>query len=375
MRPSTNKASQLGSISELIRSIPPSCFQSSLLKSTLFVLRDYAIVLASAYLILSLDSWLLGPLVAVVMGCGLGGLFVIGHDAGHRSFCKSVKINNFVGHLTTSPVLWPFHIWRIDHDHHHRHSCHIDKDTAWRPTTYKLWRRMPKLPKFIYKWTRSGFFFMGSFYTTYLLIKEGLQADKSTKLSDSEKRDVKFSLRITFLMAFSYASLTVYLGGLYGFVCLFLIPQCVFHFLLSTFTYFHHTAPDTKFFSRTQWRPELAQLRGSLHVRYPRILETLVHDINWHVPHHVCVGIPHYHLRKAYRALKQRYPDDIREYTFNLAHVRAVTSRCHFIASRSPAAPDLSWVSFDEELAKDKRVRKQSNDLVHAADLKSRSLR
>ncbi|MFW7381747.1 MAG: fatty acid desaturase [Oligoflexus sp.] len=373
MRCSTDKASQIGSIPEIIRTIPPACFQSSLLRSVVYVLRDYAIVFASAYLIITLHSWLLGPLVAIIMGCGLGGLFVIGHDAGHRSFCKSKKINNFIGHLTTSPVLWPFHIWRIDHDNHHRHTCHIDKDTAWRPTTYKLWQRMPKLPQFVYKWTRSGFFFMGSFYTTYQLIKEGLHSNNSTKLSDAEKRDVKFSLRITLLVACLYALLSVYLGGFYGFVCLFLIPQCVFHFLLSTFTYFHHTAPDTKFLSRSQWRPDLAQLCGSLHVSYPRILESLVHDINWHVPHHVCVGIPHYHLRQAHQALKQRYPDDIKEYNFNLSHVRAVTSQCQFIASRSPAAPDLSWVSFAEERAKQKQARKQRNDLVQAAELKQGS--
>ena len=352
MQESSQPIRPLDSLPRIIRNIPSQCFQKSPLRATAYVVRDYLIVFTCGYLILSLQSWLWGPLLAVLMGCGLGGLFVIGHDAGHRSFSRSLRVNNFIGHLTTSPVLWPFHIWRLDHDAHHRSTCHIDKDTAWRPTTFRLWQRMPKFQKFIYKWTRSGFFFMGSFYTTYQLIKEGLKADQSTRLQDQEKKEVKFSLYLTFAVAALYLVASFSLAGFYGFICLFFIPQCVFHFLLSTFTYFHHTAPDAEFIGRNEWTPEAAQLQGSLHVRYPRWLESLVHDINWHVPHHVCVGIPHYHLRKAHQALKDKYPNEIKEYTFNLNHVRAVTRQCHFIVSRNRAAPDMSWISFAQEEAK-----------------------
>lgn len=338
----------LDSIPKIIRNIPKDCLESSFIRSLSYVLRDYAIVFACAYFIVVLDSWVWGFFLSLIMGAALGGLFVIGHDAGHGSFCRSKKWNYFFGHLTTSPVLWPFHIWRLDHDHHHRYSSHIDKDSAWRPTTYKLWTRMPKVQRFIYRWVRSGFFFMGSFYTTYQLIKEGLFVARSSKYSDEQKRQIRFSLWLTFLAAGVYLSLSVYVAGWYGFVLLFLIPQIVFNMLLSTFTYFHHTAPDVHFLSRDEWKPELAQLSGSLHVDYPFWLEFFVHDINWHVPHHVCVGVPHYKLRKAHRALKKAYPSYVREYNLSWSHIISVVKNCHFIASRNRKDPDLSWVSFSD---------------------------
>ena len=162
-------------------------------------------------------------------------------------------------------------------------------------------------------------------------------------------------------------ALSIYLAGFYGFFFLFLIPQIVFNVLLSTFTYFHHTAPDVEFLSRDDWKPELAQLSGSLHVAYPFWLEFFVHDINWHVPHHVCVGVPHYKLRKAHRALKEAYPDYVREYELNWAHIRSVVKNCQFIASRSRKDPDLSWVSYSQA------KQSQAKELRYSQELPSNS--
>jgi omega-6 fatty acid desaturase (delta-12 desaturase) len=315
-----------------------------------FLARDFLFVGLFAWAILAVDSWILGFVLSVGLGCAVGGLFTIGHDCGHRSFSKKLWINDLVGHLTTSPVFWPFHMWRIDHDTHHRHTNHIDKDTAWRPITYRLWLRMPKTTRNIYLWTRKRFFFLGSIYTTFVQIKEGLKADSSKKFTDDEKKKIKLSMVVMFSMAFSYMFLSIWAGGLYGFVYLFLIPQLVFHSLLSTFTYFHHTSVDSRFMDKKSWTAEQAQLGCSIYVKYPRIIEMFCHDINWHTPHHVCVGIPHYHLREAHQALKAAYPEIVRESVFSLDSIKEVTSHCHFVVSKNPV--DLSWSTADEAVAR-----------------------
>jgi acyl-lipid omega-6 desaturase (Delta-12 desaturase) len=337
---------EMDSLPQIIRKIPKGCLFPKGGRSFSYLVRDFVMLIVLVYAVLLVDSWLLGPLLAILVGFCLGGLFVLGHDCGHRSFHKSEIVNNFVGHLTTSVVLWPFHVWRLDHDIHHKFTCHIDKDSAWRPITFKMYNRMPRLLRMIYLATRSEFFFLGSIYTTYTNIKEGLNCKNSRRFPESETKNIRFSLWVILFVGLTTLGLAFWSAKVYGLVCLFLIPQLVFHSLLSMFTFFHHTTPDRQFLSRHEWSRERAQLLGSLHVRYPKFLEFFVHDINWHVPHHVCVGIPHYHLRHAHQALWEAYPGLLHERRFGLKLIREVTSKCHFVKSKYPV--DLSWVSVSE---------------------------
>ena len=45
--------------------------------------------------------------------------FVVGHDAGHRSFHRNNLIEDIVGTLMFMPLIFPFEPWRIKHNTHH----------------------------------------------------------------------------------------------------------------------------------------------------------------------------------------------------------------------------------------------------------------
>ncbi len=331
---------------KIIRSIPAHCLERSFLRSLSYFVFDVVLAALMVWAIVSVDSWLLGLPLSIVLGLTLGGLFVVAHDCGHRSFCNSERLNNFFGHLSSSLTMWPFHIWRQDHDLHHRHTDHIDQDPAWRPVTYRMWRKMPRVARFIYLQTRQKFFFMGSIYTTWQAFKSGLSCGKNPKLTQKQRREIRFSLVMAGLFGATQIVGSIWIGGLYGFVYLVLIPQLVFHAQLSTATLFHHTSPQNTFLDKKEWSMEKAQLAGSIHVSYPRWVEFFWHDINWHVPHHVCVGVPHYHLRQAHAALRKTYPELVKERVFGWELVRETTSKCHFVKSKLPS--DLSWVSHAE---------------------------
>ncbi len=91
----------------------------------------------------------------------------------------------------------------------------------------------------------------------------------------------------------------------------------------------------------------------------------MLHDINWHVPHHVCVAIPHYRLRQAHLALRKQYPGGNNEYVFNWALIRGVTSKCHFIVSRNPHRPDTRWLSYREARALERVAEQQPRSIVN----------
>ncbi len=48
--------------------------------------------------------------------------FVVGHDAGHRSFSKNKLLEDIVGTVMFAPLIYPFEPWRIKHNHHHAHT-------------------------------------------------------------------------------------------------------------------------------------------------------------------------------------------------------------------------------------------------------------
>ena len=48
--------------------------------------------------------------------------FVVGHDCGHRSFCKNKLVEDIVGTIMFMPLIYPFDPWRIKHNQHHAHT-------------------------------------------------------------------------------------------------------------------------------------------------------------------------------------------------------------------------------------------------------------
>jgi len=313
---------------QIIRAIPKHCFEKTDSKSLSFLARDVVLIVFLSAIILSLDSIFLKTVVSIILGCVLTGIFVIGHDAGHRSFSTNKTLNETVGHLCCSLTLWPYHVWRLSHDHHHKWTHHSINDLAWKPLTVSEFQDLSSAKKIGYYFSRYFLFFWASMLFQFFMTEDAI---KGRFFDKSDLKIVRRSIIVTAIIATFYASITVYLGGWSGFLFLFLIPQLIYQFWLSFFTLFHHTTDESTLMSPETWDPAQAQLGHSIHVKYPDIIDWLTHDISWHVPHHVCTSIPHYNLRAAHESLKQRYPEHVNERVMSLPYVWRVVSQCHLI--------------------------------------------
>ena len=66
---------------------------------------------------------------SVVAGFWLWTIFVVGHDCGHGTFCKSKLINTVLGNFFHSFVLaTPYQPWQMSHHRHHMYHNHVEKD-------------------------------------------------------------------------------------------------------------------------------------------------------------------------------------------------------------------------------------------------------
>lgn len=313
-------------LSDIIKTIPKNCFEKDWRKAFVSVLITLVGV-SCGLTAIALSPWFLLPFAWFFTGTAATGLFVIGHDCGHRSFAKRRWVNNWVGHLMMMPLVYPFHSWRILHDHHHVHTNKLHVDNAWEPWTLEGYNNAPRGLRWGYRRLRGGFWWVGSIAHWAVL---------HFNLSNFQARDrraVKTSIAVVVLFAAIFFPAMYFAVGAWGIVKFWLMPWLVYHFWMSTFTIVHHTLPEIQFFPEDHWSAALAQVAGTVHCDYPKWVEILCHDINVHVPHHVSVGIPSYNLRKAHRSLMAQWGDHIHVRRFSWQLMAQITQQCHLYDS------------------------------------------
>lgn len=309
-------------LSDVIKTIPASCFEKDWRKAWLSVLVTIAAV-AIGYIGIALSPWYLLPLAWFFTGTAVTGLFVIGHDCGHRSFARRRWVNNWVGHITMLPLVYPFHCWRILHNHHHVHTNKLHVDNAWEPWTVDAFLAAPQWLRNGYRALRGGFWWIGS-VAHWAVLHFNVR-----NFAERDRRAVKTSIAVVAIFAaIFFPTLYVALGP-WGIVKYWLMPWLGYHFWMSTFTIVHHTIPEIQFHPSDTWSAVPAQLAGTVHCDYPKWVEVLCHDINVHVPHHLSVGIPSYNLRQAHASLMNNWGEHIYLRRFSWSLMAQITRQCH----------------------------------------------
>ncbi len=310
------------SLKQVIQTIPKVYFQKDPLKAW----RSVAITIAAValgYATIALSPWFLLPLAWFFTGTALTGLFVIGHDCGHRSFANRRWVNNWLGHLMFLPLIYPFHSWRLLHDVHHRHTNNLDQDNAWTPWTVAEYTAASGFMQSIYRGMRGGFWWLAS-VAHWAVLHFNLQ-----NFEPRDRARVSRSIALVAVFALIFFPSLWLLAGPWGIVKYWLMPWLGYHFWMSTFTLVHHTVPEIPFRHQADWHEAEAQLAGTLHCDYPRWVEWLCHDINVHVPHHISVGIPSYNLRPAFAALQQEWGPVIKQTRFSWGLMKRIIGDCH----------------------------------------------
>ena len=310
-------------LKDILKTLPRECFQQNQRRAWWRVLASIFMVICG-YVGIAIAPWFLLPPLWIFTGTALTGFFVIAHDCGHRSFAKRRWVNDWVGHLFMLPLIYPFHSWRILHNHHHTHTNKLEEDNAWQPFLPEFYAGLGKIGQWGYQLMRGQFWWLAS-----IIHWVGLHFNLSN-FQDKDKQKVKLSIAVVLVFAAIAFPLLLATTGIWGFIKFWLMPWLVYHFWMSTFTLVHHTAIDVPFHSATEWNQATAQLSGTVHCNYPRWVEFLCHDINVHIPHHISTAIPSYNLRLAYQYLQQNWDSHLHdESQFSWALLQQITNQCH----------------------------------------------
>jgi len=309
-------------LKDIIKTIPPECFQKDRRRAWLSVLINVLAVIVG-YGAIAFSPWYLLPLAWIFTGTALTGFFVLGHDCAHRSFANRRWVNDLVGHTLMLPLIYPFHCWRFLHDRHHAQTNMVTGDNAWVPWELEAYNESNFIVRYFYQAIRMNLWWTGSIFHWAMLHFDVKQ------FSDQERDKAKFSMAVVIIFAIIFFPTLIFLTGFWGFVKFWLLPWLVYHFWMSTFTIVHHTDPDIQFNYPPEWNQALAQLEGTVHCTYPFWVEILCHDINVHIPHHLTVAIPSYNLRKAHASLRENWGHHLKETSFSWPMMKRIVDRCH----------------------------------------------
>jgi len=309
-------------LSDIIRTIPKSCFEKNWRKAWLSVFITLTAV-GAGYTAIAFAPWYLLPFAWFFTGTAMTGLFVVGHDCGHRSFAKRRWVNNWVGHIMMLPLIYPFHCWRILHDHHHVHTNNLDVDNAWTPWTIEAFRDASPFMQHLYRAMRGSLWWLAS------IAHWGSLHFNPRHFAPRDRKSVKVSIAVVTIFAAIFFPTLYATIGLWGIVKFWLLPWLGYHFWMSTFTLVHHTIPEIQFQPQQTWSAVSAQLAGTVHCTYPKWVEVLCHDINVHVPHHISVAIPSYNLRQAHQSLMLQWGHHIQVRRFSWSLMRQIIEHCH----------------------------------------------
>lgn len=315
------KLAQL-SAAEINAQIPRECYQRSALRQLPGVFASLLLLLlAVSGLIMA--PWWTYPIFWFFAGTAGWGMVLIAHDCGHHSFSRWNGLNHFVGHLMMTPLLYPFHSWRLLHNTHHAHTNSRERDNNWVPASAQEFAGLSPWRRVLYRATRREGWWLGTAANWAL---DGF----STRLHSSRgASDVRFSVGTVIVFALLFFPAVVHFVGWMGLIKVYLVPWLAMHAWFSTVTLMHHTHPDVPYYDRENWSRAGSNLALTTYYRYPRWLEWLTHNIMVHAPHHVAPKIPHYRLRSAQVALRRAYPELVREEPFKFRALGRILRECH----------------------------------------------
>lgn len=268
------------------------------------------VFLAAAILSLSLSSFsnaLLLCALSIILGAFIFRLFVAGHEASHGLAHENFSLNRLLGELCVSVgVFWPFEAWRISHHHHHAWVGHEERENSWRPWRQSQYLSYGKVRRALYLGSRSVLFFIASAGFMVCTIVDCLRG-RRYPAAKRKRASVWFSTAVAALALGAALMLPILLDQPTHILFLLIIPQAVFHLLLSTVTLLHHTAPENPSPS-SPWSRTKESLERTYWVSFGPVLDAFFLNITCHPAHHLDQAIPYYHLHAAHQELERREP-------------------------------------------------------------------
>jgi acyl-lipid omega-6 desaturase (Delta-12 desaturase) len=320
-------------IAQVIEILPDRVYENPTALGLAYFARDLllygAVVTAlifSDHALLLLPLWVLAALV-------ISALFIVGHDCAHGALFQSKRLGYVIGQIAMLPALHVYEAWVYGHNRiHHGHTVREVMDYVWHPASPADYRAMTRLQRLMHrlKWSWLG---AGVYYGWDIWWRNMIRFTPPEKIAADVRRD----RGIVFAYAFAASAALLALGAarygglggaLWMWTKVFAVPFALWNYSIGIAVYVHHISPEIAWHGRREWTRFKGQMEGTTILHIPVWLNFFYHNIFLHVPHHVDMRIPFYHLDEAADAIRERFGDVVRERGFGLADYLRATRAC-----------------------------------------------
>jgi omega-6 fatty acid desaturase (delta-12 desaturase) len=242
------------------------------------------------------DVSILAVLLLAVPAAGLLlRTFIVFHDCTHGSFFAARRANKWVGIACSLLVFQPFHVWRHEHAVHHATAGDLDKRGMGDVDTLTVaeYRELSPGGRLGYRLMRNPFVLLvlGPLWAMVL----------EPRLIPGWARQ-RFWRQIVATDVAIVAGLGL-LGILFGWLPVLLIqgPGALIAGAAGVWLFYVQHQFEGVYWERNgNWSHAESALRGSSHLRLPKILQFFTGNIGLHHVHHLNPKIPNYNLQRAH---------------------------------------------------------------------------
>jgi omega-6 fatty acid desaturase (delta-12 desaturase) len=267
---------------------------------------DWAIYVCAVATAVWADAVWLKLLAAVMAGTAISMLFILGHDAAHKSLISKRPLNATLGRILFLPCLHNYTLWVIQHNRLHHQLTNVRGVNSYSPASLEEFRRMPIWRRVVERLYRSVVGF-GAYYLVERWWRDKFFPRKGISRKYRVAAWLDFALLFFWGMSFV---LCLYAVGdvtntpisavMWGFV----IPFLIWNYLMGLTAFLQHTHPLVPWFrTREEARANRSQAELTILVQYPAWYDILSHNIMQHQAHHINPSIPWFRLKTAQRRL------------------------------------------------------------------------
>jgi omega-6 fatty acid desaturase (delta-12 desaturase) len=254
----------------------------------------YMALVAAMYALLPV-SYILVLVLALPAGGFMLRTFIVFHDCTHGSFLPNRRINNWVGVVCSVLVFSPFHSWRYEHAVHHATAGDLDRrgmgDVDTITVAEYLGLSWPR--RLEYRIMRNPFVLLTIGPLWALMLEPRLIP------AWARRRFWRQILATDIALVVLIGALVVLFG--WKAVLLVQLPGAMLAGAAGVWLFYvQHQFEDVYWERHDDWNFQSSALRGSSHLKLPKILQFFTGNIGLHHIHHMHARIPNYNLQRAH---------------------------------------------------------------------------
>lgn len=307
--------------------------RSSLIGILLFGFSALLYLASFAATLLPLPTWV-RCVASLANATFIATLFIVGHDACHGSLTPKTWLNKWLGRLSFLASWHPFVSWDLGHNRiHHSWTNLKGRDYVWTPLTPQEFLDLPPSGRLLQRFYRSlpgvGFYYLYEIWFKHMVFPRAADRKRMSPSLLAVDRFAVASFVIVQIAVSVYAA-TYFQTSVWLAVGLAVIlPQLLWNQLMGLVILLHHTHPRVRWFDDPEkWSFFNGQIRGTVHVKFPWPIGTILHHIMDHTAHHVDTRIPLYHLPDAQVAMEHSYPSDVIVSPFSWSNLQNILRNC-----------------------------------------------